>query len=824
MPLQKLQFRPGVNREGTTLANEGGWFECDKIRFRSGYPEKIGGWILDTGATNETTRPATGSYWGLCRSMWNWSSLSGSNLLGMGTNLKYYIQDGPGGFMYDVTPIRSTQVVSNPFTTTTGSSILLCTVPDHGAITGDFVTVSGVAAGTYNGIPAAAYNQEFQLTYVNSNQFTVDCGQAATSSGAASTGYDTFTFQINTGYAIYTALTGWGAGTWGGVVPGTPVTSLSSPGISASDTTIPVLSTTAFATASVGSPKTIIIDGESITYTGKTTGPNTFTGCVRGANGTTAAAHSTSATVTQATSSFTAWGAASTSSIDYQLRLWSESNFGQDLIANVRGGGFYYWGYSGSFPRMVPLSTQTVSVTIASPTVFTPTNALGNGEPVVFSTTGTLPTGLSPGQTYYTVYDSATGIYNLSSTEDLATLVNVTGAGSGLSFTAVSVNCPTVGNYVLVSDASRFVLAFGVNDYNSATQDPMLVRWSDQESYTNWTPAATNQAGSYRLSQGSEIITAAQTRQEVLVWTDTALYSMQYLGPPYVWGTQILASNISIMGPNATATVNNVTYWMGADKFYMYSGRVETLPCTLRQYVYDNINVDQSYQFFAGTNEGYNEVWWFYCSVTGTNSDGTQGSGTPNNPNTVIDRYVVFNHLERTWYYGSLNRTAWLDSPLRAEPMAAGYASLASSSGGTLIYQETGNDNGETSPATPIEAYVQSSDFDIGDGHNFGIVWRIIPDVTFDGSDTASPSKPSLDFTVRPRQNPGANYGSSDSPTVTSTQSYANQRTYNVQQFTEYVYVRIRGRQMAFRVSSNDLGVAWQLGTPRLDVRPDGRR
>jgi hypothetical protein len=259
-----------------------------------------------------------------------------------------------------------------------------------------------------------------------------------------------------------------------------------------------------------------------------------------------------------------------------------------------------------------------------------------------------------------------------------------------------------------------------------------------------------------------------------------------------------MGDNISIAGPNVVSVANNVTYWMGTDKFYMYSGRVETLPCTLRQYVYQDINMLQSYQFFSSTNEGYNEIWWFYCSA---------------NSNT-IDKYVVFNHLERTWYYGTMARTAWLDSPLRTVPMAAGY-------NGQLIYHETGNDDGTTTPASPIEAYVQSSDFDIGDGHNFGIVWRIIPDVTFDGSNVAAPS---LDFTVRPRQNPGSNYGTSDSPTVTSNVSFANERYATVQQFTEYAYVRIRGRQMAFKVSSNDLGVAWQLGTPRLDVRPDGRR
>jgi hypothetical protein len=259
-----------------------------------------------------------------------------------------------------------------------------------------------------------------------------------------------------------------------------------------------------------------------------------------------------------------------------------------------------------------------------------------------------------------------------------------------------------------------------------------------------------------------------------------------------------MGDNISIAGPNAMATANNITYWMGVDKFYMYSGRVETLPSTLRQYVFDNINLDQAYQFFAGTNEGYNEIWWFYCSEE----------------STTIDRYVVFNHLERTWNYGNMVRTSWLDSALRDVPLATNYKSQ-------LLYHETGNDDGTTNPPSPIAAYVQSSDFDIGDGHNFGLVSRIIPDVTFDGSTSSTPT---VSFTVRPRQFPGTNYGPSDSPPVVSAQNYQVVHTYDVQQFTEQVFVRIRGRQMAFKISSSGTGVAWQLGAPRIDTRPDGRR
>jgi hypothetical protein len=365
-------------------------------------------------------------------------------------------------------------------------------------------------------------------------------------------------------------------------------------------------------------------------------------------------------------------------------------------------------------------------------------------------------------------------------------------------------------NQIMVNDAARIVIALGCSDYGSypQVQDPLLIRWSAQESYTNWTPATTNQAGSYRLSHGSYIVGGLQTRQEILVWTDAALYSMQYIGTPYVFGFTLLTDNISVMSPNSMATANGVTYWMGTDKFYVYSGRTETLPCALRSYIFDDINRDQAWQVVSGTNEGYSEIWWFYCSAN----------------STVIDRYVIFNYLDRVWYYGTMNRTAWLDSALRQYPQAA-------TSDGLMVFHESAVDDGTTNPPSPISCYVQSSDFDIGDGHNYGFVWQIIPDVTFDGSVGQAPTDPNnttnypqVTFTVRPRQNPGSNYGTGNAPTVQSTQSYANVNTYNVQQFTEIVYTRVRGRQMAFKVSSNTLGTQWQLGTPRLNVRPDGRR
>jgi hypothetical protein len=330
----------------------------------------------------------------------------------------------------------------------------------------------------------------------------------------------------------------------------------------------------------------------------------------------------------------------------------------------------------------------------------------------------------------------------------------------------------------------------------------MQIRWTGLESYTTWNPdIAANQAGDQRLSHGSYIVGALQTRQEIVVWTDTAVYAMQYIGPPLVWQITLLADNTSIVSQNAMATAAGVIYWMGVDKFYVYSGRVETLPCSLRQYVFGDINREQQEQFFAGTNEGYSEIWWFYCSAN----------------SNVIDRYVIFNYLDRVWYYGTLDRTAWLDSPLRDFPMAA-------TSGNILVYHEAAVDDGSTNPPSPISSYIQSSDFDINDGHNYGFVWRMLPDITFNGSTTPSPNKPQVKFVVRPRQNPGSAYGVSPNPTIQSTQSYAGQQVYNVQEFTEIVYSRIRGRQMAFKIESDTLGTQWQLGVPRLDVRPDGRR
>jgi hypothetical protein len=715
VPLQKLQFRPGVNREGTTLANEGGYYDCDKVRFRSGYPEKIGGWAALSFNT----------FLGVCRSLFNWVTLSNFNLAGVGTNLKFYIESG--GAYYDITPIRANTTNTTTFAATNGSTTI--TVTDTAASniqTGDFVTYSG-AVSLGGNITAAVLNSEFQIQSVLSGtQYTIRTSVAANASDVGNGGANTdAAYQLSVGPAINTVGTGWGVPPWGGFIPGS-VSSTLNGAINSSVTTITVASTSAFTASGA-----IWINGEYITYASKTTAPSAeeFLGCVRGFDGTTAASQSNGAVVSQATA-FPGWGEGyfTATGPEVALRLWSQSNFGEELLFNPRGGAIYLW-------------------------------QPGSGAAPAFTTRGTVVSGT------YT---------------------------------------PSLVNEIMVSDSTRIVIAFGANDpsgtYATAALDPLQIRWTAQESYTDWEPSVTTQAGDYRLSSGSYIVGALQTRQEIVIWTDAAIYSMQYLGPPFVWGFTLLADNISIASQNAMATAAGVIYWMGIDKFYVYSGRVETLPCSVRTYVFGDINREQQEQFFAGTNEGYSEVWWFYCSA---NSE-------------VIDRYVIFNYLDRVWYYGTLDRTAWLDSPLRQFPMAA-------TSNNLLVFHEAAVDDGATNPPSPISAYVQSSDFDIGDGHNYGFVWRMLPDITFDGSTTPAPNRPQVKFVVRPRQNPGSGYGVSPSPTIQSSQSYAGQQVYNVQEFTEIVYSRVRGRQMAFKIESDTLGTQWQLGVPRIDVRPDGR-
>jgi hypothetical protein len=590
------------------------------VRFRQGTPEKIGGW----------TRISVNTFLGTCRSLWNWITLAGQNLLGVGTNLKFYIEQG--GIYNDVTPIRASSTINNNPFTGDGTTTVTVTDTAHGGITGDFVTFSG-ATGTY----ATTFNAEFQITVIDANSYTITTSIviAAGSSGGASV---VAAYQISVGPAIQEPLVGWGAGGWG-----------------------------------LGT-----------------------------------------------------WGNGGSTAVG--IRIWSQSNFGEDLIFAPRGGPMYYWdATSGVTARGVLVS----------------------------------------------------------------------------SLVGADADVPSIMNFLFVSDTSRFVFAFGCDDYSSSTQNPMLIRWSDQESVLIWTPAATNQAGSVQLSHGSEIIAAIQSRQEIVVLTDSAIYSLQYLGPPVIWGSQLLGDNISIAGPNAIALGSGVVYWMGVDKFYKYDGRVQTLRCDLRQYIYQDINLEQSDQFFASTNEGFNEVWFFYCSAN----------------SNAIDRYVIYNYFENNgegaWYYGSMVRTAWLDSGLRDYPMAA-------TSINNIVFHENGTDNNETATTTAITATIGSAEFDIDDGDHFGFVWRILPDITFNGSTGAN--TPQVTMTLIPMQNSGSGYNVPISQGGNSDATVVRTSTAVIEQFTGQVYVRVRGRQMIIQIDSNTIGTQWQLGSPRIDIRQDGRR
>jgi hypothetical protein len=688
MPLKKILFKPGTNQENTRYTNENGWYISEKVRFRQGTPEKIGGW--------QRISPYT--FQGICRFLWNWVTLSFDNLLAVGTNLKFYIERG--GVYNDITPIRETATLTNPFTTniTSGTANrVLVTDASHGGKTGDFVTFSGASA-----VGGLTLNGNYQIANVTTNTYTITASSNATS---VATGGGTVTakYEINVGPAIQGAVIGWGSGGWG-----------------------------------------------------------------MGGWGT---------------------GVAGTE----RLRLWDAQNWGEDLVFGYRGGPLYYWdATNGVTTRGVALNSigGNVSFTSASPTVVTFASVLlSEGTAVKFATTGTMPSGVTAGTTYYLRnVDGATANISASPT---GALVNAASTGSDV-YVSELVDVPSKQNGLIVSDTSRFLLLFGTTAYGSAVLDPMLIRWGNQESVTDFVPAATNQAGSLRLSHGSQIISELQTRQEILVWTDSALYSLQYLGPPFVWGSQLLGDNISIVGPNATAVASGVVYWMGVDKFYTYNGRVQTLRCDLRRYVFSDINVSQLDQIFAGTNEGFNEVWWFYCS---TNS-------------TVVDKYVVYNYAEDIWYYGTMGRTAWLDSGLRNYPEAATYNY-------NVVDHEYGVDDNTTGTATAIEAYIESAEFDIEDGQNFGFVWRMVPDLTFQGSTSQSPQ---VTMTLYGMNGSGSGFNTEAAKAVARTS------TVTIEQFTNIIYTRIRGRQMIMRVGSDGLGTTWQLGAPRIDVKQDGQR
>jgi hypothetical protein len=684
MPLQKLQFKPGLNRDQTNYTNEGGWNECDKIRFRSGYPQKIGGWL----------RYGTFTVVGVCRQVFNWVTTAADNYLALGTSKKLYIESGQT--LYDITPIRvtfTTTATDNCFTTVSGSKTVTVTISGHGAQDEDFVTFSGAVA--VGGITAANLNTEFIVTRINSTSFTITAATAASSSASGGGSAITAAFQISVGFDGLTYGYGWGAGAWNSL----------------------------------------------------------------------------------------SWGAGATTPVFFSQRDWFLSNFDNDLVANIRKGPIYYWEDSGGTGvRAKLLSATTIG-------------------------------GVAPA------------------------------------------DVPDEVTQILVSQNDKHLLAFGCTPFGSVapTFDPLLIRFATQDQPNVWTPLTTNSAGFLRVSRGSAIVCAVATRQEILVYTEGTLNSLQFLGTTDVFGLQELSDSISILSPRAVVTVNNTAYWMGHDKFYAYSGRVETLPCTLRNHVFENLNYEQADQIVSGTNEGWNEIWWFY----------------PTANSNINNAYVIYNHLEKIWYYGTMDRTAWSDSSLREYPQALAQTSftgsfnnsttlnvtaistgslqvgsiitgtgvatgtiitaLGTGTGGIgtytvnisqLVVQTTmtadsviyNHEQGLNDDITAMESYIASSDFDLVDGDQFILTKRIIPDFNFEGSTAALPE---VTMYIKPRNFPGNAYSNTDSEAVIQT---------SVNVYTEQIFMRARARQMAIQIESTDLNVQWQLGSPRLDGRPDGRR
>jgi hypothetical protein len=640
MAFIKLQFKPGVNRDQTDYSNEGGWYECDKIRFRSGYPEKIGGWV----------KPTPNSFDGVCRQMWNWITTFNDNLLALGTDTKAYIENG--GYYYDITPFGEALAGSNTFAVTNLSAIVTVTTTaplPSWLVTGEPALVAGFVSAL-GGIPIIELNTTHVITKTGANSFTFTVATPATSTTSVSGAGYTVKAEIEPGNPITIAGLGWGAGTWGR----------------------------------------------------------------------------------------DAWGLGSTTGgINLPQRDWWFDNFDNDLAMNIRNGAPYWWVRGPTDDPQTSLATHAITL-----------------------------------QEYAT----------------------------NEGYTAAAV--PIRVMQLLVSQQDKHLISFGAVPFGSVDPDdfdPLLIRWADQDTPGDWTPTQTNTAGDLRVSRGSRIVRALPTRQEILVWTDTNLYTLQFLGTTDVFGLQEYADNISIASPRSMASAANITYWMGQDKFYAYTGRVETLPCTLRNHVFNNINFAQSDQIVCGTNEQWNEVWWFY----------------PTADSDYNNAYVIYNHLERIWYYGSIDRTAWLDTPIRQYPQAANTpitveGSTVTTGDGFIYNHEDGIDD----DVLPMDSYIQSSDFDLDDGDNFMLARRILPDVSFDGSTAASPE---VTLTIRPRNFPGSAFSSDAADTQRVIEN-------SVGVYTDQVFMRARARQMALKIRSETLGVQWQLGAPRLDARPDGRR
>ena len=719
MALQKLQFRPGINRDTTSYDNEGGWFDCNLVRFRNGAPEKIGGWSKYTPTATD----------GIIRGLLPFVALNGAEYLALATSKKYYVYGK--GILNNITPTRKTTSLTNPLTTTNGSATITVTDTAHGAEVGDFVTLTvGTAIGS--ALTTTVLSVEYEIKSVpTDNTYTITASTNADTS-ATGGGSVTAVYQLNTGLDNQISGTGWGASAWNGKSTGSLTTTINEGGtFSNSDTTLTVTSGTGIATNDL-----ILIDNEILKVTGVSTNDLTV---VRGYAGTgansnvqtagtgLASTHADGATVTlilgNATSStdYTGWGVEYTESeIRLGLRIIHHDVLVEDVIFNIRDGAIYYWDTSANQTTMSP----------------------------------------------------AVELKDLSGTDGFA---------------------PRVAKKIMVSDVDRHVIAFGADSIdNLGVQDPLMIRFSSQADPTQWLPSTTNTADFRRISGGTEIVTAIQTRQETLIFTDASLHTMQFVGPPFIFSINQVSGQTTIMGPNAAIAVDGVVFWMGKENFYMYSGQVQKMPCTVRSKVFDDFNINQSAKVTAGVNSAYNEVWWFY----------TSGSSTQN------DRYVVYNYLEQIWYFGDMPRTVWIDRGIYDYPLAA-------NTDGFVYEHERQLNDGSTSPESGLNSFIESSPMDIGDGENFTLVRKLVPDITFGGSTTTDSV---VSVTMKSQNYPGGDNLETNTSSVQSTQ------TSPVDKHTEKVDVRLRGRAFTFRYESSDVGVKWRAGAPRVDIRTDGRR
>ena len=793
MPLNKIQFNPGINKEITKYSNEAGWNDCDKVRFRQGYPEKIGGW----------TRHGTNTFTGVCRSLHQWFSLGFVRYTGLGTNVKFFIEEGQT--YYDVTPIRLTATLgSNPITTANTSTSVTIAHTAHGATLGSYVTLSGVS-GTTNNVPASDLNKEHVITeIVNDNSYKVVVATTANGNGAGGGSSVVAAYQINVGPDFQIPTQGWesstfGSDEWNGSSGGTEELRVWNQANFGEDLIIGPRGgelyywDTSAGTGTRAVSVKNVLNGGAVSLSQTSTGNiNTSFDYITSIDAAVGAKIRVGDTVTCTTAGRLA---------DNTTVLSVSAN---NTVVNISANPV---SHSGGPSFTFNFNTDPISVTADSKTITVKDATLervyevGQHVTLAGATTvsGITNTVINARHKIATV-DSASNTYTIDISG--AEPASATTSGGGASVTAqyeLSAEVPVVQDGLIVSDSSRFVFCFGCNAFGDATetQNPLLLRWSDQEDMFDWRPRSTNQAGDLQLSQGTEIVTAIQSRQEILVFTDAALYSLQYVGAPVVWSSTLVGSNMSVASSKAVAYANGVAYWMGKEKFYKYDGTVQPIRCDVRKFIFDDLDKGQYAQTFAGTLEEYHEIWWFYVSKDNTSK-------------VAPDKYVVYNYLEDIWYIGTMDRSAWLDSPINDFPLAA-------TNTYNLVEHENGNDDGQGATNIALNSYITSGRFGIESGTSFTFVDKLVPDMSFVGSDSDAPS---VDFTILAGNEPG----SLDHASVGGGSEREVQVSTEIDNYTDIVNIRMRGRDMALKVSSDSLGTRWQLGTPRLNMRPDGRR